>query len=156
MGASSYGITSGWKCCDTCNGFYSSSSGNACLGGGNTHSNSNGLSGGVAQGSIPGWQDNWRICKKCGTLFYYGSPTNGSCFKGGAHDYVSTNGYSLKMRSASADTVMQPCYWNMWRWCKKCESLFTANSGNGKAGSCPAGGSHDASKSNYYSIEWTY
>lgn len=149
MGATSFGIKNGWRCCDTCNGFYIDGSGNACVGGNTSHANTNGGRGGVTEGSVPGWQANWRTCKKCGSLFYYGSPTNGVCFKGGAHDYENTTGFSLEMHSGKPSSVG---YHNMWRWCQKCESLFYG--GDTKMGGCPKGGSHDASKSNYYSIQW--
>ena len=151
MVATANGIKTGWRCCDRCNGFYLDGSGDACVGGGTPHSNTNGGRGGVTTGSFPGFQDNWRLCKKCGSLFYYGSPTNGACFKGGAHDYEDTKGYSLQMRTTKADTVPAQ-YYNMFRWCHKCESFFYG--GDSKMGSCPKGASHDASKSNYYSIQY--
>src|SRR5208283_3565036 len=39
---------------------------------------------------------------------------------------------------------------NLWRWCYKCEGFFY--SGNTYQGACPAGSSHDASKSGHYDL----
>ncbi|HJS50817.1 MAG TPA: hypothetical protein VJ781_02870 [Pyrinomonadaceae bacterium] len=152
MGATANGIKSGWRCCDRCNGLYLDGGGGSCVGG-NSHTTAVNGGGGVSEGTVPGWQSNWRLCKKCGSLFYYGNPTNGVCFKGGAHDYENTKGYSLEMRTTKAATGFPP-YFTMWRWCHNCESFFYG--GASKMGSCPKGGSHDASKSNYYSIHYFY
>lgn len=155
MGATVNAIKTGWKCCDTCNGFYTTANGDACVGGSKSHSWTLGGSGGITEGSVPGWQDNWRQCKKCGILFYYGNPTNGSCFKGGAHDLGTSPNYSLKKRAAAggpSNNQWMGHFYELWRWCHKCESLFFGGNTNGVLGSCPKGGSHDASKSEYYSI----
>lgn len=40
-----------------------------------------------------------------------------------------------------------------WRWCQKCQGMFF--SGNSTQGACPGGGSHDASRSGKYIIDFT-
>jgi len=154
MGATAFAITNGWKNCDTCCGLYKGSS-DVCVGGSNNHGNSKGGGGGITEGSVPGYQDNWRLCKKCGLLFYYGNPTNGVCFKGSDHDLGSSPNYSLAKRATESDSS-SPNYYNMWRWCQKCECLVLGGNLNGKVGSCPKGASHDTSKSGYYTISFVY
>ena len=86
-------------------------------------------------------QSNWRWCRKCQGLFFFGNPTNGACPKGGSHDVVGSQNYVLSINQGNG----QP----NWRWCFKCEGLYFA--GNpGSAGICPAGGIHNGSTSGNY------
>jgi hypothetical protein len=40
-------------------------------------------------------QDNWRFCRKCYSLFYYGYPGDGVCPAGDAHDASGSGNYYL-------------------------------------------------------------
>jgi hypothetical protein len=40
-------------------------------------------------------QNNWRYCRKCYSLFYYGFDDNGRCPAGGEHDASGSANYYL-------------------------------------------------------------
>jgi len=86
-------------------------------------------------------QDNWRWCRKCQGLFFYGNPTNGVCPAGGEHDSTSSSNYMLMINKGNG----QPD----WRWCWKCEGLYYAGRPD-SAGLCPAGGIHNGIRSGNY------
>lgn len=155
MGAQAFSIKKG-MCCGTCNGLIISGQGDACLGGTQNHAtNVTNGGGGICDGAVPGYQDNWRQCKNCGNLFFHGNSTNGTCFKSGTHDLGTSPNYSIQMRSTPTPTSepnYQGTFYVSWRWCHKCECLFYGGNAGGKMGSCPKGSQHDASKSGYYSL----
>jgi hypothetical protein len=61
-------------------------------------------------------QSNWRWCRKCQGLFFFGNPTNGVCPTGGSHDVVGSGNYVLSLNEGNG----QP----NWKWCFKCEGLY--------------------------------
>ena len=63
-------------------------------------------------------QSNWRWCRKCQGLFFFGHSTNGACPQGLSHDVVGSGNYVLSVDAGSG----QP----NWRWCSACEGLFFA------------------------------
>ena len=86
-------------------------------------------------------QSNWRWCRKCQGLFFFGNPTNGVCPTGGSHDVVGSGNYVLSLNEGNG----QP----NWKWCFKCEGLYFAGH-PGSAGICPTGGIHNGINSGNY------
>ena len=90
-------------------------------------------------------QADWRWCRKCGTLHYERGPNDPSVCPAGntgaRHDSADSANYAV----LTGDTTHQIG----WRWCRKCGALHTP----GGTGVCPAGGTHDATKSGHYSAE---
>jgi len=86
-------------------------------------------------------QSNWRWCRKCQGLFFFGHSKNGFCPAGGSHDMVGSGNYMLSLETGNG----QP----NWRWCFQCEGLFFAGNA-GSLGVCPAGGVHGGFSSGNY------
>ena len=87
-------------------------------------------------------QTGWRMCAKCGCLWYSGNGFS-KCPAGGAH--VA----DLCWAVVAPNSTAYPGQSN-WRWCKKCQCMFFA--GNATQGVCVAGGTHDKSQSGDYTM----
>jgi hypothetical protein len=103
--------------------------------------------------SAAGWQAGWRHCTQCETLAYSGNYFPGACPAGGVHALGQGSNYDLPFDPNRL--IIDPSDHNAfvqdgWRWCYKCEALVFA--GNYR---CPAGGLHDPSVSDDYSIPFT-
>ncbi|MFD1539620.1 hypothetical protein [Nonomuraea guangzhouensis] len=48
-------------------------------------------------------QDNWRHCSKCFGLWWNGSPTNGVCPAGGAHDGTGSRSWNYYLPANPAE-----------------------------------------------------
>ena len=85
----------------------------------------------------PTRQANWRLCHKCGAMFWDSGPTSGRCHRGGSHELTPSSPNYCLPHDISEDIGNQ----GNWRLCSKCSSLFW----NGDPNSlCPAGGNHQA------------
>src|SRR6266498_3168160 len=84
--------------------------------------------------SVPG-PNTWRLCKKCGTMFWNGAFPS-MCWKGGTHEPDSI-AYTLE-QGATEDHQHQ----SNWRVCQDCSTLFWDGEQSGLKGRCPAGGHH--------------
>ena len=107
-----------------------------------------------------GYQNNWRFCTGCFSLFYYGNDSVGPCVSGPTHlhtplplktemfsgNYTTgpSGDYELKIVSSGQSKGYQA----NWRFCSRCLCLFWGGIPN-DAGTCGAGGSHTQSGSNY-------
>jgi hypothetical protein len=90
-------------------------------------------------------QPNWRWCKKCQGLIFFGrNESSGKCPAGAGHTREGSFEYFL------VHSFSLPDGQDNWRWCRKCEGLFFA--GNPSLGACPGGGVHDPSGSWNYSL----
>lgn len=97
---------------------------------------------------VGGRQSGWMWCNRCEGLFFVGKARVGTgvCAHGdgGVHDPADSGDYML----VHSDKV--PGSEGNWRYCHRCAGLFfgpeTATS------ICPAGGTHDASRSGPYSL----
>jgi len=86
-------------------------------------------------------QGNWRWCRNCQGLFFFGHARNGICPVGGSsHDVVGSGNYVLPLETGNGEPN--------WRWCSTCEGLFFAGGGSG--GICPPGGVHTGGSSGNY------
>jgi hypothetical protein len=82
-----------------------------------------------------GVQANWRLCNKCGSLYWGGD--SGRCFQGGGHQPSATGvDYSLA-HNVAEDRGNQA----NWRRCVNCSMLAWNGDGVGSS-ACPAGGAH--------------
>jgi hypothetical protein len=97
---------------------------------------------------ISAQQGDWKWCHNCEGLFFAGHQSQGQCPAGGSHDASQSGHYAVLFD----DGVGQENAQNSWRWCHNCEGLFFA--GHQSQGQCPAGGSHDASQSGAYKMEF--
>jgi hypothetical protein len=95
-------------------------------------------------------QPNWRWCNKCQGLFFAGNFTSGTCPAGGGHDSSGSADYALAITGGALPNTD-----NNWRWCGKCQGLFTVAFSSGPS-PCPAGGTHDASKSAVYILDFVF
>jgi hypothetical protein len=87
------------------------------------------------------WQKDWRLCKRCGALFFGGSK-KGVCQESNeGHDKKNSLEYALHHGDPKSSGQ------HNWRWCKNCQGLFYAGRKNN---ACPAGGDHDGSGSADY------
>ena len=143
-----------WHYCYNCGVLYSgtgtpSGDPSVCAAGGEHNTNA---TGDYAMRSVPlsgtapsGTQDNWRRCKKCGTLFFaYGAI---SCPAGGQHDLTGSNDYFLTY--GTIPTTLGVPAQGSWNYCRNCGALHF---GLGGASVCSgnSGGAHDGTGSNNY------
>jgi len=91
-------------------------------------------------------QPNWRWCHKCQGLFFAGNGA-GSCPAGGGHGQSGSGNYRLLHEAPRLVGDVDPD--DTWRWCAKCQGLFTEKDDKGD---CPAGGAHDPSGSGRYTL----
>ena len=139
-----------WRWCHKCSGmFYLASKvtyGRCPAGGAHNASRSGHYHVPHGQGIMQCTQPHWRWCHKCSGLFYSANKTTfGRCPAGGAHDATKSGHYHPPHGSAQCKGGAQV----HWRWCHKCSGLFySANKAT--FGRCPAGGTHDATKSGHY------
>jgi uncharacterized protein with PIN domain len=83
----------------------------------------------------PTRQANWRLCHKCGAMFWNGGPNRGHCHRGGSHEAAPTSPNYCLPHDIGEDAGNQ----GNWRFCGRCASLFWNGDPNGF---CPAGGNH--------------
>lgn len=92
----------------------------------------------------------WKWCSKCQALANVGGSSLGPCPAGGDHDHSGSGYYTPLHLSPSNGSggfyVGQPS----WKWCNKCQCMFYA--GGAKMGLCQAGGAHDPTGSNDYTL----
>jgi hypothetical protein len=87
----------------------------------------------------PTLQQNWRLCYKCGAMFWDGDLNNNRCHKGGAHESAPSGANYCLPHSINEDFGNQ----GSWCVCGKCSALFWNGDSNNK-GLCAAGGDHEA------------
>ncbi|MDQ1728465.1 MAG: hypothetical protein QOD33_590 [Pyrinomonadaceae bacterium] len=85
-------------------------------------------------------QNDWRLCRRCRSLFYNGFPKKGVCPARGRHDFDRVSNYKLTYNSSGPGQ-------RDWRFCNKCFALFF--DGYQNKGRCPAGDSHVAQGFNF-------
>jgi hypothetical protein len=83
-------------------------------------------------------QAQWRYCRKCVSMFFDGFETQGACPGGGGHEAGSEHNFVLRHDVLEDFPLTQAA----WRFCGRCFELFF--DGFDEKGSCPAGGSHEA------------
>src|SRR5688572_16210239 len=87
-------------------------------------------------------QRNWRWCRKCQALFFYGHPGTSRCPAGDAHDPTGSGRYTPFFEAPGYGAPQSG-----WRWCFKCSAMFYgANAGS----VCPVDTEHDKSTSLEY------
>ena len=100
---------------------------------------------------IPSQQGGWRWCDICQGLFYAGTAEkNGACPSDPngetPHDGSRSLRYAIMYGEDSGGFTGRQ---TGWRWCQKCEGLFSSD--DRSRGVCPADhGQHDASRSQLY------
>lgn len=91
----------------------------------------------------------WQCCRKCQALTNVGGSSLGRCPKGGVHDHTGSSYYTplhLSQLNGGKPYLGQPS----WKWCNKCQCMFYT--GGSSMGVCQAGGAHDATGSNDYTL----
>ena len=138
-----------WRWCHKCQGlFYGGfpTTGSCPAGGGHENQGSGDYTLPVRQDNPPdSGQFNWRFCRLCFGLFFAGFPTTGWCPAPGAGGHDWTNSFDYSVHYGANQPGQQD-----WQWCYRCQGLFFA--GNNTSGFCPAGGGHDWSKSQGYTV----
>lgn len=84
------------------------------------------------------FQSEWRYCNKCGSLFFNGFPSKGTCPAGAAHN---AQGINFTLSHGNQLTETEKAQAN-WRYCGKCFSMFY--DGFADKGKCAGGGGHSA------------
>ena len=87
------------------------------------------------------FQNNWRFCEKCFTLFFDGYADKGLCPTGGGHKAQGLNFY---LRFDSPERIGDQ---SSWRYCEKCHVMFF--DGYPDKGVCPGRGGHRAQGYNF-------
>jgi hypothetical protein len=91
-----------------------------------------------------GFEEDWRWCGKCMSLFWEGDTTNGFCAGSGWHRPQGKKNYRLGRKP-------DPLGESNWKWCKNCQMLFWA--GGPDMGVCPGTGKgHDSSNGTVYTL----
>jgi hypothetical protein len=150
---SGQGVQYSWAWCYKCEGLFYSPFGSRswCPAGGRhgvTRSYNYYLN--YANNPYEGSQNGWAWCDKCMGLFY--GPNQGSswCPAGGRHDGSRSYNYLVGIETPfnpPVDGVQ-----SYWRWCDKCMGLFYGP--NQGSSWCPAGGRHNGSESDIYTISY--
>jgi|GEM_PF-2648084 len=131
----------GWRYCAKCNGLHYKGAAPCPYGG--VHDATPGETYVVPfAGATTTGQAGWKWCKKCQSLVIGG----GTCTAAGQHDTSASANYQLPY-------VATPTFGYDWRSCGTCQALCYG--GGAVPGSCPGGGWHDFSHTEYYSIEET-
>jgi hypothetical protein len=96
---------------------------------------------------VPGFfgQNYWHWCKKCQVLFFALNSLPRPCPAGGNHDDTGSYDYSLALNQPGFQGGQSD-----WRWCDRCQGL---NYGGG-VGVCPAGGQHQNSPLQNYTLNF--
>jgi predicted phosphodiesterase len=90
------------------------------------------------------FQNGWRFCNKCYSLFFAPNEGKSACPAGGRHDGSKSGHYLLAKDDINAAGQ------NGWRLCSKCQGLFFAD--NAVQSTCPAGGRHEIDSSATYKV----
>ncbi len=100
-------------------------------------------------------QGNWRWCRNCQGLFFFGHARNGICPVGGSsHDVVGSGG-GVHTGGSSGNYILAVgtgTGQQNWRRCSVCNGLFFA--GNNSLGVCPGNpnGHNGTSSGNYFLV----
>jgi hypothetical protein len=92
----------------------------------------------------------WQWCNKCQALANVGGSSLGPCPAGGVHDHKGSGYYTplhlSPLNGSGKPYLGQPS----WQWCNKCQCMFYT--GGSSKGVCQAGGAHDPTGSNNYTL----
>jgi hypothetical protein len=101
-------------------------------------------------------QGGWRLCGKCGGMFFALNPTQGVCpADTQPHESIQIDGKPTHYAAVfGGDETGQQ---GGWKWCQKCQGMFFA--GNPGQDVCPVndpvnGKHHDGSLSGNYAMPW--
>jgi hypothetical protein len=131
-----------WLRCLDCRLLFKPGSKAICPKNGGAH-NSYGSAKYVLSKNAGSGQSGWKMCWKCGSLFYGGDPSSaGLCPDGGIHNPQQNTDYTLSIGGVGQGN---------WRRCIYCDGLFWL-SGGGKGGVCPGGGMHESDLSKMYNL----
>ena len=84
----------------------------------------------------PNAQGDWRLCRRCDSMFWNGGANAGICPRGGGHESA---GYNYVLSHDSGEDAQHQ---GSWRYCRKCAQLFW-NGDSARRGLCPAGATHE-------------
>jgi M6 family metalloprotease-like protein len=141
----------GWTYCKKCTGMYfkpGQPASNCPAGGAHEPLDENTYSMVQNAASDPG-QSNWRWCRKCEGMFFGGNALPTRCPEdNGPHDGSQSGNYSLRYQGQPMNGGL-----NGWRWCSKCQGLFSGGAATA-AGVCPVSGQHDGQTSADYRLHY--